>query len=88
MRQIDEFSQNWQGLQTPVCEETKCCWREKQGKKQFAVISYEDFVRMQEELEDYHDLLELRRAKSDPRNQKGPAFNIVAAELGLKKKRV
>jgi len=53
----------------------------------FAVIPYKDFVRMQEELEDYHDLLELRRAKSDPRNQQGRAFNIVAAELGLKKKR-
>lgn len=61
---------------------------EKQGRKQFAVIPYKDFVRMQEELEDYHDLLELRRAKSDHRNQQGRAFNVVAAELGLKKKRV
>ncbi|MBI5101486.1 MAG: type II toxin-antitoxin system Phd/YefM family antitoxin [Nitrospirae bacterium] len=60
---------------------------EKQGKKEFAVISYKDFMRIQEELEDYHDLLELRRAKSDPRNRKGRAFHIVAAELGLKKKR-
>ena len=38
---------------------------------------------MQQELEDYHDLLELRRAKADPRNQEGRAFNIVASELGL-----
>jgi PHD/YefM family antitoxin component YafN of YafNO toxin-antitoxin module len=60
---------------------------EKEGKKQFAVIPYKDFVRMQQELEDYHDLLELRRAKADPRNQEGRAFNIVASELGLKKKR-
>jgi len=60
---------------------------EKQGKKEFAVIPYKDFVRMQEELEDYYDLVELRRAKSDPRNRQGRAFNIVAAELGLKKKR-
>jgi len=60
---------------------------ENQGKKQFAVIPYKDFVRMQQELEDYHDLLELRRAKADPRNQQGRAFSAVAAELGLKKKR-
>lgn len=60
---------------------------EKQGKKEFAVIPYKDFVRMQEELEDYHDLLELRRAKFDPCNQQGRAFNIVAADMGLKKKK-
>jgi len=60
---------------------------EKQGKKQYAVIPYKDFIRMQQELEDYHDLLELRRAKADPRNQQGRPFHIVAAELGLKKKR-
>ena len=60
---------------------------EKEGKKQFAVIPYKDFVRMQQELEDYHDLLALRRAKADPRNQRGRAFHTVAAELGLKKKK-
>ena len=60
---------------------------EKKGKKEFAVIPYKDFVRMQEELEDYHDLLELRRAKSDSRNQKGRAFETVAKDLGLKKKK-
>jgi len=60
---------------------------EKKGKKEFAVVPYKDFVRMQEELEDYHDLLQLRRAKSDPRNQQGRSFNIVAAALALKKKR-
>jgi len=60
---------------------------EKKGKKEFAVIPYKDFVRMQEELEDYHDLLELRRAKSDSRNQKGRSFEAVAKELGLKKEK-
>ncbi|MEJ7701928.1 MAG: hypothetical protein WKF71_20145 [Pyrinomonadaceae bacterium] len=58
---------------------------EKKGKKEFAVIPYKDFVRMQEELENYHDLLELRRAKSDPRNQKGRKFTEVVEELGLTK---
>jgi PHD/YefM family antitoxin component YafN of YafNO toxin-antitoxin module len=60
---------------------------EKQGKKEFAVIPYKDFVRMQRELEDYHDLLALRQAKADPRNQQGRPFAVVAKELGLKKKK-
>jgi len=59
---------------------------EKRGKKEFAVIPYKDFVRMQEELEDFYDLLALRRAKADPRNQKGRSFDVIAEELGLKKK--
>ena len=60
---------------------------EKHGKKEFAVIPYEDFLRMQEELEDYHDLQELRKAKVDPKNQQGRTFDVVAAELGLMKKK-
>ena len=59
---------------------------EKHGKKEFAVIPYKDFLRMREELEDYHDLRDLRRAKADPRNQEGRPFHTVAEELGLKKK--
>jgi PHD/YefM family antitoxin component YafN of YafNO toxin-antitoxin module len=60
---------------------------EKRGKKEFAVVPYEDFVRMQEEIEDYHDLRDLRRAKADPRNQEGRSFESVAKDLGLKKKK-
>jgi PHD/YefM family antitoxin component YafN of YafNO toxin-antitoxin module len=60
---------------------------ENHGKKQFAVIPYKDFLRMQEELEDYHDLRELRKAKVDPKNKQGRSFDVVAAELGLKKKK-
>ncbi|MBA3334869.1 MAG: type II toxin-antitoxin system Phd/YefM family antitoxin [Acidobacteria bacterium] len=58
---------------------------EKKGKKEFAVIPYKDFIRMQEELENYYDLLELRQAKSDLRNQKGRKFTEVVEELGLTK---
>ncbi|GJQ49627.1 MAG: type II toxin-antitoxin system Phd/YefM family antitoxin [Candidatus Kuenenia stuttgartiensis] len=60
---------------------------EKHGKKEFAVIPYKEYLRMQEELEDYYDLRELRKAKSDSKNQEGRSFDIVAAELGLKKKK-
>jgi len=40
----------------------------KDGKKEFAVLPYEEFLRVQEELEDYDDLKELRAAKSKEAN--------------------
>jgi hypothetical protein len=49
------------------------------------VIPYKDFVRMQEEIEDYHDLRDLRLAKAGPQNQEGRSFESAAKELGLKK---
>ena len=59
---------------------------EKAGKKEFAVIPYRDFVKMQEALEDYHALKALRLAKADPKNQRGRSFAEAARELGLLKK--
>jgi len=35
----------------------------KDGKKQFAVLPYEEFIALQERLTDAEDLLELRKAK-------------------------
>jgi len=60
---------------------------EKAGKKEFAVIPYRQFVRMQEALEDYHALKALRKAKADSKNQRSRPFEDVAHELGLLKKR-
>jgi hypothetical protein len=54
----------------------------------FAVFPYKDFLRMQEDLDDYYDLHDLRKAKADPRNQQGRQFDIVAKELGLKRKKI
>ncbi len=59
---------------------------EKAGKKEFAVIPYKEFLKMQEALEDYHALKELRKAKADKKNQQGRPFAAVAQELGLLKK--
>ncbi len=36
---------------------------EKEGKKEFVVLPYEEFVQLQEEIEDYEDLKDLRCAK-------------------------
>ncbi len=38
---------------------------EKQGKKEFAVLPYEEFERLTEELADYEDLKCLRQAKAE-----------------------
>ncbi|MBN1508665.1 MAG: hypothetical protein JW955_17590 [Sedimentisphaerales bacterium] len=35
----------------------------KNGRKEFAVLPYADFVRIREDLEDYEDLRSLREAK-------------------------
>ena len=56
---------------------------ERAGKKEFAVIPYRQYVKMQEALEDYHALKALRNAKRDPKNQKGQPFEKVARKLGL-----
>ncbi len=56
---------------------------EQNGKKQFAVIPYEEFLKIQEELSDYEDLKELRQAKKTEKN--APAVNLEKAkkELGI-----
>jgi len=56
---------------------------ERAGKKEFAVIPYRDFLRMQAELEDYRDLQALRRAKADPANRAGRPFEEAAQAMGL-----
>ena len=56
---------------------------EKAGKKEFAVIPYKEYVRMQEALEDYHALKALRSAKRDPKHRAGQPFEQVARKLGL-----
>ena len=49
----------------------------KNGKKQFAVLPYEEFVALQERLADAKDLLELRKAK----RTEGKSRSIPLAEV-------
>jgi len=57
---------------------------EKDGKKEFVILTYEEFVKIQEELQDYEDLKELRKAKQEELN--APTIDLKEAkkELGLK----
>ena len=55
----------------------------KNGRKQFAVLPYEEFVALQERLADADDLLELRKAKRAEGNKKSIPLATVKRELGL-----
>ena len=50
---------------------------EKDGKKEFVVLPYEEFLKIQEELADYEDLRMLREAKL----QEGSAPTISLSDL-------
>ena len=56
---------------------------EQNGKKQFAVIPYEEFLKIQEELSDYEDLKELRQAKEAERNAPTVSLEEAKKELGI-----
>ena len=56
---------------------------EKDGKKQFVVLTYEEFMRMQEELQDYEDLKALRKAKQEEADAPTVDLEKAKKELGL-----
>jgi len=55
----------------------------KNGKKDYVVLPYEEFLKVQEELEDYDDLRSLREAKDTEKD----APTIGMAELKKKVRR-
>ncbi len=56
----------------------------KAGKKEFAVLPYEEFIQLQEELELFDDLRELRNAKDIEKDSPTMSLDDVKQELGLK----
>jgi PHD/YefM family antitoxin component YafN of YafNO toxin-antitoxin module len=56
---------------------------EKNGKKQFAVLPYEEFVAMQQRLEDLEDLAALRRAKRAEGGKRSIPLAEAKCRLGL-----
>ncbi len=57
---------------------------EKKGKKEFVIISYDEFCRIEEKLTDYEDLIELRKIKKSEKNKKTKSLSEVKKELCLK----
>ena len=56
---------------------------EKDGKKEFVILSYEELQRIEDELSDYEDLRDLREAKQVERNEKTRSLADVRDELGI-----
>ena len=55
----------------------------KNGKKQFAVLPYEEFLALQERLADAEDLLELRKAKRAEGRKRSVPLAEAKRRLGL-----
>ena len=56
---------------------------EKEGRKEFVVLPYEEFVQIQEALNDFEDLRELRKERDE--SLEAPTKNLreIGKELGL-----
>ena len=57
---------------------------EKNGKKEFAILPYEDFLKLQEELACYDDLRILREAKKEEQNAPSVSFEEAKSILNIK----
>jgi PHD/YefM family antitoxin component YafN of YafNO toxin-antitoxin module len=55
----------------------------KNGIKEFVVLPYEEFTALQELLDDYEDLLDLRTAKKQEHAEPSVPLAEVKNELGL-----
>ncbi len=53
----------------------------KEDKKEFVVLPYEEFIQLQEEIEDYEDLKDLCRAKATEENTS--TFSLAQAKKAL-----
>jgi len=56
----------------------------KDGKEEYVVLSYKEYLKIQDALEDYEDLIDLRKAKSKTVNEPSVSFNEVKEKV-LKK---
>ncbi len=56
---------------------------EKDGKKEFVILPYEEFIGIKEELENYEDLKDLREAKESATNEKSIPLSEVIKDLDL-----
>ncbi|MDR4508522.1 MAG: type II toxin-antitoxin system Phd/YefM family antitoxin [Candidatus Brocadiaceae bacterium] len=56
---------------------------EKEGKKEFVILPYEEFLQIQEALEDFEDIKELRKEKEESKNQPTTPLDEVVKELKI-----
>jgi PHD/YefM family antitoxin component YafN of YafNO toxin-antitoxin module len=56
---------------------------ERDGKKAFVVLPYEEFLMIEEELHEYEDLKQLRAAKAEEAGEPGVPLDDAKTDLGL-----
>lgn len=56
---------------------------EKDGRKEFVILPYEEFEQIQNELSDYYDLRDLREAKQSEQDAETHSLADVRTELGI-----
>ena len=56
---------------------------ERDGKKAFAILPYEEFIKIEEELDDFDDLKDLRAAKADETNASPTPLASVRKKLKI-----
>ena len=56
---------------------------ERDGKKAFAVLPYEEFQNIQAELDEYEDIKELRAAKAAEKNAPTVPLSSIRHELNI-----
>ncbi len=56
---------------------------EHEGKKTFAVLPYEEFLKVREELEDYQNLKDLREARAQEGDASVTPLSSVREKLGI-----
>jgi PHD/YefM family antitoxin component YafN of YafNO toxin-antitoxin module len=54
---------------------------EKDGKKEFVVLPYDEYLEIRETLEDFEDLKELRAAKAEAAAEESVPLDSVRAEV-------
>jgi PHD/YefM family antitoxin component YafN of YafNO toxin-antitoxin module len=56
---------------------------EKDGKKEFVILTFEEFKRIEEELSLYEDLKDLREAKEKEKHIRGYSLDEAKKELNI-----
>ncbi len=56
---------------------------EKEGKKEFVILPYEEFLQIQEALEDFGDLRELRKERGESMDTPSKSLREIGKELGF-----
>jgi hypothetical protein len=59
----------------------------KDGKKEYAVLPYEEFLKIQEQLQDYEDLRSLREAKEAEKDAPTIGIDALKKKIGTRTSR-